>query len=74
MNNDKKEYFKKKLKVREFPKNKNNKNNTNIPFQLSEDSIKYLRNNLINQWMNRKDYSRFVIIDQTKIPTCSNSN
>ena len=73
MNNDKREYLKKKLKVREIHKKKAS-DNQNVQFQLTEDSLRFLKSNLLNQWMNRKDSSKFVIIDQSKIPPCSNSN
>ena len=73
MNNDKKELLKQKFKSSGILKNKVKKE-SNQPLSLSEDSIRFLKNNLFNQWMNRKDSSKFVIIDQTKIPTCSNSN
>lgn len=71
MNNDKKELLKQKLKSSGILKNKIKKE-SNKQFSLSEESIRFLKNNLFNQWMNRKDSSKFVIIDQTKIPTCSN--
>jgi len=72
MKKDKKELLKERLKSNGVLKNINNNDKKESPYQLTEDSIRFLKNNLFNQWMNRKDSSKFVIIDQSKIPTCSN--
>ncbi len=71
MDIDKKEYLKKKLQTSGLVKKKVKKQ-SNQPFSLSEDSIQFLKNNLSNRWINRKDSSKFVIINQSQIPSCSN--
>lgn len=74
MKKDKKELLKERLKSNGVLKNINNNDKKESPYQLTEDSLRFLKSNLLNQWMNRKDSSKFVIIDQSKIPPCSNSN
>lgn len=74
MKKDKKELLKERLKSTGVLKNINNNDKKELPYQLTEDSFRFLKSNLLNQWMNRKDSSKFVIIDQSKIPSCSNSN
>ncbi|MCA9496208.1 MAG: hypothetical protein KC589_04660 [Nanoarchaeota archaeon] len=72
MKKDKKELLKERLKSTGVLKNINNNDKKESPYQLTEDSLRFLKSNLLNQWMNRKDSSKFVIIDQSKIPKCSN--